>query len=842
MKVPAGLISVVLTLLILLSDSAGAQLHGEISGTVVDGRTQEPLPGVSVQVVEHPASGAVSNAAGAFSVKSVPVGTYNVKATMVGYEGQIIANVVVSTGRSSKISFRLNEQPVEMKGVTVQASYFNRDNQVSPVSTNSYDRAEVKRQPGSIMDVQRVVQNLPGVASSTDNVNELIVRGGAPHENLTLLEHMEIPSINHYSNQFNSAGPINMINIDLVEDVQFSAGGFPAQYGDKMSSVMDLSIREGDRTRSFASNTGFNMAGIGTLMEGKIGDGRGSWIFSARQSLLEFVDKITGMSALSLTAIPKYWDTEAKIAYDLSPTQKLTFNGLFGDSRITMTGDPKEKDELRAGRTDTSAVEDIWSHNNQYALGLNLKSLWGNDGYSNLTLYAAGNMYETDVSERFTHRTYDGDGNVLQYTTLNQRGIFENRSKEGILAARYEAILRIHPDHDLIAGGQVQVTTQWSDRMKISGDTLRYWIPQLNSWTGPIVSPGGDAGVDLHFGDAGKASVFVSDTWHAMPRLKVTLGGRYDYFSYSGKGQASPRGSVSYELFPPTTTISIAAGRYWQTQPFPYYGDMYNSELNRHIDNSYADHLVLGLQHIFDQGIKLSVEAYYKHFRSLATSEEYVYSAIDTLRSERILTIGERESYGIEIFLQKKQVTDYYGTISISLSKTYDKDPRIPALKSEYASEYDYPLIITAVAGWMARGARTWLNDAPFYVKFLSYILPISDDMEFSMHYRYQSGGPFTPREYTTGIQTRIGGTMWSQGSWHGSNDVYSERYPDYSRLDLQWISRFPLRGWNINVYLAVQNLLDTKNVFYYAYRSDGTRETVYQYRFFPVGGIEVEF
>lgn len=74
------------------------------------------------------------------------------------------------------------------------------------------------------------------------------------------------------------------------------------------------------------------------------------------------------------------------------------------------------------------------------------------------------------------------------------------------------------------------------------------------------------------------------------------------------------------------------------------------------------------------------------------------------------------------------------------------------------------------------------------------------------------------------------------------SDQINSERYPDYSRLDLQWISRFYFRNWNINLYIAFQNVLDTKNVFYRNYRSDGTVETVYQFRFFPVAGLEVEF
>ncbi len=340
-------------LLLFCSLTAFAQQYkGDIAGFVIDAKTQEPLPAVNIQVVEQTNFGTVTDASGTFNIKGIQVGTYSLKATLIGYESFILTNIVVSTGRSTKVPIKLNEQAVQVGGVTVNASYFNRNNDISPLSVNSYDRAEVKRQPGSVQDVQRVVQNLPGVASSNDNMNELIVRGGSPSENLTVMEYMEIPSINHYPNEFNSAGPINMINIDLVEDVQFSAGGFPAQYGNKTSSVMDITIREGDRDKGFASNTGFNMAGIGTLMEGRIADGKGSWIISARQSLLEFIDKLFGMSVISLTAIPKYWDAQTKVVYDLSPTQKLSLNGLYGDSKIYFEGDPKEEKSYLAEDTD----------------------------------------------------------------------------------------------------------------------------------------------------------------------------------------------------------------------------------------------------------------------------------------------------------------------------------------------------------------------------------------------------------------------------------------------------------------------------------------------------------
>jgi hypothetical protein len=815
---------------------------GDIAGTVIDRKTQEPLPAVNVVVVEQPALGGATDSAGTFTIKGIPVGTYSLRATIIGYESVILTNIVVTTGRSTKVVFKLEEEAVEVGGMTVQANYFSRNGEISPLSVNDYDRAEVKRQPGSVQDVQRVVQNLPGVASSNDNVNELIVRGGAPYENLTVMEHMEIPSINHYPNEFNSAGPINMVNIDLVEDVQFSAGGFPVQYGDKMSSMMDITIREGDREKDFASNTGFNMAGIGTLMEGRLANGRGSWIFSARQSLLEFVDKLVGMSALSLTAVPKYWDMQTKVVYDLSPNQKLSINGLYGDSRIYFEGDPKEADASRAGRIDSSSLQNVNVHGKQYVVGANLKSLWGKDGYSVLTLYALGNQYNTDVQEFFTRRVFDASGNVQDYTRLNARDVFTMHNDEAMYGAKYEFYYRIHPLHDFTAGAQILTTNHWTTNTKFIGDSVRYDLNHDGQFDFETKRPDGDIRDNIRFGDASKLFAYASDKYRVLPRLSLTFGLRYDYFTYSKQGQVSPRGSISYELLPPTTTISLAAGEYCQEQPLPYYSDRQNVGYNKGLANSKSDHIVLGLQHILDGGVKFSLEAYYKKFKDIAVEESFVYSAIDTFYSDRNCAIGQRTSYGIEFFVQKKQVTNYYGTVSVSLSKTVEKDPRIPPLVSTYLSQYDYPVIVSLVGGKIVKGARSWLDKTPFFIKYPSYILPVSDEMEISFRYRYQTGGPYTPMMPTRYIQYWEGGMKWSGMSWTSSPDINSARYPDYSRLDVQWISRFYLQKWNINVYIALMNLMNTKNVFYYEYRSDGTKEAVYQFAFFPVGGIEVEF
>ncbi|MEK7670023.1 MAG: hypothetical protein AAB330_02155, partial [Bacteroidota bacterium] len=103
-------------------------------------------------------------------------------------------------------------------------------------------------------------------------------------------------------------------------------------------------------------------------------------------------------------------------------------------------------------------------------------------------------------------------------------------------------------------------------------------------------------------------------------------------------------------------------------------------------------------------------------------------------------------------------------------------------------------------------------------------------------------GRPYTPKTYVTWKQFREGDIKWSDGWWIDSDQVNSARYSDYSRLDIQWISRYYMNNWNINVFIAVMNVFNTKNVFFENYRSDGTIQTTYQFAFFPVGGVEIEF
>lgn len=826
-----------LILLLSLSSLSFSQTHkGNISGKVIDARTQEPIPSVNIILIEQPEIGTTTDVNGNFSINKINVGTYSLKVSAIGYTRQIVTNIVVTTGRSTPITIKLKETVLELEGVTVTTDYYSSENEVSPVSSTVIARSEILRSPGGIQDVQRVVQNFPGVASSTDNINELIVRGGAPFENLTVMDNMEIPSINHFANQFNSAGPINMVNADMIEDVQFSTGGFTAQYGDKSSSVMNLKVREGNRNVSFSSKTILNMAGIGTLIEGGFANKRGSYILSIRNSLLEIIDKIFGISKLSLTAVPKYWDVQSKITYDISQTNKLSFNLLYGDSRIFIKGDPKAKDELRKNILDSSSVETLYPIIKQFALGFNLRSLFGKNGYSILTLYSSGTKITMDVQEDFAVRQRDANGDVQSYKILNTRNVFSNHSYESFLGAKYEVFYQIHPRHNLTLGIAYGTSLNWANDVYLVADTVRFFGNQI------VVTPPYEYHSKIGLGKEGKYYLFASHDFRISKDVLLTFGMRYDYFSYSRKSSLSPRVSIKYNLIQPTTSLTFATGRYTQTHPLPYYGDYQQKYINKYLDNMYADHYVLGFEHIIGEGLKLNIETYYKFYNKLAVSEDFVYSSDPTFWSDKMLTIGKRRSYGLEFFLEQKQVSDLFGTLSISLSKSEMKDPRIPKLVEWYNSEYDYPVIVTALGGKVVKGLRNWLNSKPFFIKYPSYLLPVSDEMEISFKYRYQSGRPYTPNEFVLWKQKREGGVAWSKGAWIPTLNENSVRFPDYSRLDLQLLSRFYMEKWNINIYIALMNVFDRKNIFFENYRSDGTVETVYQFTFFPVFGLEVEW
>ncbi|MDZ7766248.1 MAG: TonB-dependent receptor [Melioribacteraceae bacterium] len=289
---------------------------GSITGKVVDKVTQQPIPGVNIIVVDTQ-FGAASGLEGEFEIKNIPTGNYSVRASAVGFAPVLKRNVVVNSARPANLIFELLETTVELEDVTVTSDQFESDpTEVNSIKTFSYE--EIRRLPGGFEDVVRALSVLPGVAQQSSGRNDLVVRGGAPSENLYVVDGFVFPTINHFGNQGATGGPLSFVNLDFVDDVSFSTGGFSALYGDKLSSVLKIDLREG-RTDRLGGKATISASQFGLNLEGPTGE-QSNFIFSVRRSYLDFI-----FNAAGFNFVPEYYDMLGKYNFNLDNSNRFSF-------------------------------------------------------------------------------------------------------------------------------------------------------------------------------------------------------------------------------------------------------------------------------------------------------------------------------------------------------------------------------------------------------------------------------------------------------------------------------------------------------------------------------------
>ena len=396
---------------------------GSIHGLVIDGGTRQPLPGANVALVDS-RLGTIAGGDGHFAIEDVPVGTHRLRVSLVGYVERIRPDVVVRSNRISTVEVGLEEGVVGMAETVIEAGYFSEETS-SRVSAVNFNYEEIRRSPGSAQDISRLLQALPSVNMNNDQRNDLIVRGGSPSEILTLVDNVRIGNINHFPTQGASGGPIGLLNAELIEDVTFNAGGFGAEYGDRMSAVMSIQLREGNR-EEFDGEYNMSMAGAGFILEGPLSNGRGSWIASARRSYLDLI-----VGAIGTGVVPVYSDMQGKLSFDISDKHQLALLGISGFDNIELG--PDDADDAADG-------EDFFSQDvTQFVVGANWRWLWSTRGYS-----------ETSLAISASDFSLTSDDNP---TEVRQ---FSNESQELDLALRSRTFTRLRPGTSLEWGVDVK--------------------------------------------------------------------------------------------------------------------------------------------------------------------------------------------------------------------------------------------------------------------------------------------------------------------------------------------------------------------------------------------------
>lgn len=633
---------------------------GTISGRVTEALTEAPVVGATVRVVGQSAA-TQSDSLGRFTLRGVRLGIVTIEVRRLGFAAVSKGNIAVSPAKPAEVAVVMRPVDVQLEAVTVRPESFPAQMTAStPVSTQSYDAEEVRRQPGAQEDVLRAVSIAPGVGVTSAGRNDLVVRGGAPFENLFVVDNIEVPNINHFGSQGSTGGPVSLINIRFIETASLSAGGFGARLGDRTSSATTLTLREGNRER-ISGELNVAATQYGAVLEGPLGR-NASFFVNVRKSYLDLLFKAFGFSF-----IPSYEDATAKVVW--RPTSRDAFSFLTIAARGSVSFD----NSTDSGRVTNSQV--VAPQQEQYFSGITWKRLLSR-GVATTTLGRTWTRYET--AQR--------DSLLVP--------ILESNSTEG------ENTLRT--DITWLAGRGVEIET--GTIFKYASD-LRYDATLAGFTRRNAAGDPQPLRVDTSF-NALRNGTYLQAAWQSTPRLRLSAGLRNDWYGFLGNAvRVSPRLSASLRV-DPVTTLTLAGGRYWQA---PSYIWLVGDEANgQRLKPFRADQLVAGVTRLVGSDAKVQIEAYGKRygdyparrFRPQAVLSPTGFDDATTdipYGLEPLQSTATGDAYGIELFAQKKfGASPFYGQLSTSFNRT-----RFTGINGTTTrGAFDTPVTANGVLGW----------------------------------------------------------------------------------------------------------------------------------------------
>ena len=639
--------------------------QGIITGQVVNGTTRRGIPEARV-AVEGTAAAAVTNADGRFVLRQLAPGIVSVRVRAIGFQPATLGNILVSSGKPTELTVTLAPAPVALATVAVQGERGARFRSVvedGAPQAETLNREDVRRAPGVQEDVLRAVALFPGVGVSGGGRNDLLVRGGAPFENLFLIDGIEVPNLNHFGSQGSTGGPVSLINIDFVREASFTTNVPGARYGDRTASVTEVTLREGNRERA-AGTVNLSATGFGIAGEGPLG-GDGSWLFSLRRSYLDLV-----FDAVGFNFIPTYWDVNTKVTRQFGRDTKVSFLAIGALDNLGFNNDTPDN------RFDNRRIPGL--DQRQLITGLSL------------TQSLSRGALQLSIGRTLTRfESFQND------TLVPPTRLFENRSTEREWTGRAELGWTFTPRTDVVLGTQLR----WADRLRydlrLPGEIRRdaAGVPR------PLETDTAFRALRV----AGYADLGV----RIAPWLRTTLGARVEHYGYLGDGatRVSPRLKVAATV-DDRTTVTANLGRLWQGPSFIWLaGDAGNADRLRPIR---ADQASLAVQRILRPDLKLQLEGYWKRYGNYTTrlfrpQAVLAPAGFEDATSdipfglEPLSSAGEGESYGVEALAQKRfSEIPLYGLVSLSANRT-----RFRGLDGiERPGSFETRFIGTAIAGY----------------------------------------------------------------------------------------------------------------------------------------------
>ena len=743
-----------------------AQNTGSLTGFIVDKSTQQPLEGASIKL-DGTVKGTIADSLGKFRIAGIPVKSYNLEISKVGYKTFTLYNIVINSGNENNYTIELEQSVISLTEVVIKANKRTARAATleTPLSVQRLTSEEIKSNPGGNFDISKVIQTLPGVGGGQQGGsfrNDIIIRGGAPNENVFYLDGIEVPVINHFQTQGSSGGPQGILNVSFIEDVKLSSSAFDARYDNALSSVFQFKQKNGNPNH-FQGNIRLSATEAALTVEGPLSKNKKTtFLASARRSYLQLLFK-----ALDLPIRPNFWDFQTKVAHQINKKTTLTFLGIGAIDEFRFEV-PKKATPEKLYTINSNVLVNQWN----YTIGASLKRNI-NHGFWNLAL----------------SRT-DFNNDIEKYED-NQNPTAANKSLD-IVSAEIETKLRFDVNKNrngwkMAYGASIQLANYLNTTFSVIRKEIR-------DDGGAIVQPAVSANFISPLKSFLRLGAFVqAGKRFAANRLGISAGIRTDMNTFTTDGMnglqtLSPRISFSYVLAD-KWTWNTSAGIYYKIPPYTILGfaDNNNVLVNKNAKYQRSNHYTTGFEYLPNDGLRFTLEGFYKQYSHVPVSNRNGISLANLgtdftlLGNEAVTTYGKGKAYGVEFFVQKKLTKNFFGILSYTFYRSL-----YSGRDAKYiASSWDNQHLLSVT--WGYKFPRNW---------------------ELGLKFRYQGGAPYTQFDETL---SRLNYLSQGVGTLNYTQ-LNTNRLTAFNSSDVRIDKKWNFRKTTIDLFLDVSNWYVAKN------------------------------
>lgn len=757
-----------------------------IRGTVIDKDTRRPLAGATISVAEDSVQQTVaSNDAGQFTLSNIPVGRRRIQCSYSGYENFITDNIILNSAKELELVIELEQRYQQESAVLVKAVRNPKQaiNRSSVVSTRSFTPEETQRYAASVNDPSRMAMSFPGVQPVRDARSDIIIRANSAATMLWRLEGIDIPNPNHFARKGSSGGGITVFSSSMLDNSDFSTGGFPAEYGDALSGVFDMRFRKGNRDKDQYTFKA-SLIGLDFSAEGPIEKGKSSYLVNFRYSTLSILNAI-GFHLTDKRENNTFQDLSFNLNFP-SKNNRSVFNawGIGGLSKEDYAAIDKvsEWDEY-----DDYAIYDF--NTNMGAIGIGHQLQIGENGLLKTSVALMGqriSFVDDTLNNAKTPYTvndelYDNSRLSLaaHYTTKLgtklswKTGLFASRISYGLTQSLYDYDLLVYRNNVVNGEGN---TWQWQPYTQLS--------------------------------------------WKAGNKITVNAGLHYLYLALNKTSSAEPRFNLQYKINP-NHSLSFATGIYGKTLPLGsyFYQGPGNTFPNLNLDIMRSAHFIAAYDALLRKGWHFHAEAYLQKLTHIPVVNNvnrtfWLLNMTEGYANEALVSKGTGENKGVDITIEKFFSKGLFVLTGISVyNSTYQ-----PLNGKSYNTHYN-----AGSAGSLTAGREwKWKKEKTFVVggKML-----------------YNGGVPITP--------LLPGASVNSRKPVLDETRPFSEKVPAYFRADARVSLRKDRKKTAWMLALDIQNIAGIKNTDGLSYRYDpSTRQWVYKRLsgFVPVISYQLDF